>query len=146
MSRGDRILCVKRVLIDVARVMESEQRAAPGQIERQQSLGERRVRLEPRSGALADHGQRGIRNAGSAVVDAGRVEARIGDAELEIFEQPRLLQIDTILNVVAALCGRDVGFDSPVEKLPLLALRRWSIVKSVPARKIVELVLADIRI
>ena len=39
----------------------------------------------------------------------GELKRRIGDAKAEILEQPRLLQIDAVLQIVAALGRGDIG-------------------------------------
>src|ERR1035437_63732 len=79
-------------------------------------------------------------------IDTRRVERGIGDAESEIFEQARLLQIDAVLDVVMPDGGGYVGLHAPVQKLALLVLGGRLIGQRVATAVVVELILADVRI
>ena len=60
--------------------------------------------------------------------------------------KPRLLQVDSILDVVTALGSRNIRLHAPVQKLPLLALGGWRVAKRIAAGVVVDLVFANVRI
>src|SRR6202011_1519618 len=73
-------------------------------------------------------------------------KGRVSDAELEILEEPRLLQVNAVLDIVAALGGRDIRFDAPIQELPLLALCGRRIVEGIAARIVIHLIFPDVRV
>src|SRR5271165_3649658 len=131
MSKRNRILDVKRGLIDVPGGVIVEQLPATAQVERNQRRVQIRVCRKPESATLirVHHARR---TSGVAVgVYADRVEGRVRDAELEILKQAGLFQIHAVLEIVMAFGGGNVGLHTPVQKLPLLALGGGQIVEGI---------------
>jgi len=101
---------------------EIEKRSAAGQIVRHDAGLQARVRNEGRVGGGAGVGINDPRKEHRApiCVQANRIESGIGDAELEILDQARLLDLCPDLQVVAAASIGNVRFDSIVGQKPIL--------------------------
>src|SRR5450755_1491322 len=134
--------------------MVCEKAPPASEIEWKQPWGERRrgiwirggVGLKPGCRALGRTVERRVADGIAAGVDARGVEGRIGDAKSEVLQQPRLLQIDAVLHVVAPLGGRNVGLHAPVQELPVLTLRGGRIGEQIPAGVVIHLILPSVRV
>ena len=76
--------------------------------------------MRPKAAALIGV-QHSCRSRGIAVgIDADGIEGEVGDAELEVFQQARLLHVHTVLDGVMSRGGDDTGLHAVVQELPLL--------------------------
>src|SRR5436190_507519 len=111
----DRVLHIKSVLVDVVRGVEGEQASAAAQVERNQAGGEIRVGHQPEPAASRRVQQRVRSGCIAILIQADRVESKIGNAEAEILAQPCLLQINSEFPLVPAGGESHVAPDAPIE-------------------------------
>src|ERR1044072_5159394 len=137
---------IKGVLVDFVGSVEREQRAAAAQVEQKQAGREVRVGHQPQPAASRRVQQCVWTGRLAILIQAGRVEFGIGNAEAEVLAQPCLLQVNPEFPLVPAGAESHVALDSAIEEMPLLILGGGSVVERISAGIVIGLILSDVRI